>query len=188
MQENPRWAWIFFQVIIWHYFWNSKFTPSLLFYEEKILEEVHLSHISIPILLRFLLHWRDWLPVGGMLVHSQMVTKLVSIIQPIEHYVTLRREKCTSSRNRDHRGLPFMNKDRVCEKDVFTVQEANWSGSVQSCPSCWPIRGDFPDKYISILTIWFYSSHILTFFHGSVVPEEIDRHSRLPDRLLRSFR
>ena len=38
------------------------------------------------ILLGFLLHWRDQLPVGGMSVYSQMVKKHVSAIQSIEHF------------------------------------------------------------------------------------------------------
>ena len=44
------------------------------------------------ILLGFLLHWKDQLPVGGMPVYSQMVKKQVSAIQPIERYVRLTRE------------------------------------------------------------------------------------------------
>ena len=44
------------------------------------------------ILLGFLLHWKNQLPVGGMPVYSQMVKKQVSAIQPIEHYVRLAKE------------------------------------------------------------------------------------------------
>ena len=63
------------------------------------------------ILLGFLLHLKDQLPVGGMPIYSQMVKKQVSAIQPIERYVRLTRE--TSSRSRDHHGIFFMNKERV---------------------------------------------------------------------------
>ena len=44
------------------------------------------------ILLGSLFHWKDQLPVGGVLVYSQMVKKQGSPIQPIEHYVRLTRE------------------------------------------------------------------------------------------------
>ena len=44
------------------------------------------------ILLGFLLHWKDQLPAGGVLVYSQMVKKQVSAIQPTERCVRLRRE------------------------------------------------------------------------------------------------
>ena len=41
------------------------------------------------ILLEFLLHWKDQLPVGGRPVYSQTITKQVSAIQPIKRYVRL---------------------------------------------------------------------------------------------------
>ena len=44
------------------------------------------------ILLGFLLHGRDQLPVGGGSVYSQMVKKQVSAMQSIEHCVRLKRE------------------------------------------------------------------------------------------------
>ena len=44
------------------------------------------------ILLGFLLHGKDQLPVGGVPVYSQMVEKQVPAIQPIERYVRLTRE------------------------------------------------------------------------------------------------
>ena len=44
------------------------------------------------ILLGFLLHWKDQLPVCGMPVYSQMVKKQASAIQPVGHYVRLTRE------------------------------------------------------------------------------------------------
>ena len=44
------------------------------------------------ILLGFLLHQKNQLPVGGVPVFSQMVKKQVSAIQPIERYVRLTRE------------------------------------------------------------------------------------------------
>ena len=44
------------------------------------------------ILLGFLLHWKNQLPVGGVPVYSQMVKKHVSAIQPIENCVRLTRE------------------------------------------------------------------------------------------------
>ena len=44
------------------------------------------------ILLGFLLHWKDQLPVGGVSVYSQMVKKQDSAIQPIERYVRLTSE------------------------------------------------------------------------------------------------
>ena len=61
------------------------------------------------LLLGLFLHWKNWLPVGGLTVYSRMVKKQVSEIQPIGCYVRL-----TSSRSRDHHGLCFMNKERVC--------------------------------------------------------------------------
>ena len=45
------------------------------------------------ILLRFLLHWKDQLPVGGVPVYSQMVKKQASAIQLIARYVRLTRER-----------------------------------------------------------------------------------------------
>ena len=66
------------------------------------------------ILLGFLLHWKDQLPVGGVPVHSQMVKKQVSAIQAIEQYVMLTREWWTSLRSTDHHGIFFINKERVC--------------------------------------------------------------------------
>ena len=44
------------------------------------------------ILLGFLLHRKNQLPVGGVSVYSQMVKKQVSSIQPIGRYVRLTRE------------------------------------------------------------------------------------------------
>ena len=44
------------------------------------------------ILLGFLFHWKDQLPVCGMPVYSEMVKKQVSAIHPIERYVRLTRE------------------------------------------------------------------------------------------------
>ena len=44
------------------------------------------------ILLEFLLHWRDQLPVGGVPVYSQVVKKQVPAIQPIEHCDSLTRQ------------------------------------------------------------------------------------------------
>ena len=44
------------------------------------------------ILLGFLLHLRDQLPVGGVSIYSQMLKKKVSAIQPNEHYVRFTRE------------------------------------------------------------------------------------------------
>ena len=44
------------------------------------------------ILLGFLLHLRDQLPVDDVLVFSKMVKKKVSAIQPNEHYVRFTRE------------------------------------------------------------------------------------------------
>ena len=44
------------------------------------------------ILLGFLFHWKNQLPVGGVPVYSQLVKKQVSAIQPIECYVRLTRE------------------------------------------------------------------------------------------------
>ena len=41
------------------------------------------------ILLGSLLHWKDQLPVGGVLVYSQLVKKQGLPSQPIEHYVWL---------------------------------------------------------------------------------------------------
>ena len=43
-------------------------------------------------MLRFLLHWKNQLPVGGMPVYFQMVKKQVPAIQPIEHCVRLTRQ------------------------------------------------------------------------------------------------
>ena len=45
------------------------------------------------ILLGFLLHWKNQLPVGGVPVYSQMIKKQVSAIHPIEGYVRLTREE-----------------------------------------------------------------------------------------------
>ena len=45
-----------------------------------------------PILLGFLHHWKDQLPVGGVPVYSQMVKKQVLATQPIECCVMLTRE------------------------------------------------------------------------------------------------
>ena len=48
-------------------------------------------HVRL-ILLGFILHWKDQLPVGGLTVYSQMVKKKVSATRPIECYVRLTRE------------------------------------------------------------------------------------------------
>ena len=57
-----------------------------------------LSHKSLVSLISsgFLIRRRDHLPVDGMSYILKIVKKQVSAIQPIEHYVRLTREKCTS--------------------------------------------------------------------------------------------
>ena len=62
--------------------------------------------------LGYFLQWKDQLPVGGVLIYSQMVKKQVSAIQPMECYVRLyTRKLLTSSRSRDLHGISFMNKE-----------------------------------------------------------------------------
>ena len=60
------------------------------------------------ILLGFLLHWKDQLPVGGVLVYSQMVKKQVLAIQPIEPYVRVKREWSASCIGCISRPCPFL--------------------------------------------------------------------------------
>ena len=65
------------------------------------------------ILLGSLLHWKKQLPVGGVPVYSQMSRSKSQQFSQLSIVLGLH-ENWTSSRSRDHHGIFFMNKERVC--------------------------------------------------------------------------
>ena len=67
------------------------YTHSLLICEEETALFSHEYHVRL-VLLGFLVHWKNQLPVGGVPVYHQMIKKQVSAIQSIEHCVRLTRE------------------------------------------------------------------------------------------------
>ena len=68
--------------------------------------EAHFTRISSSLEKSVACRWRASI--------FSNVKKQVSAIQPIEHCVRLTREWWTSSRSRDHHGIFFLNKERVC--------------------------------------------------------------------------